>query len=176
MVAIERDSPRLKGDCPKDYARPGFDKQRLGEFFDVIATIELTAASEGDKTHRSVDPLGQVYEYFLTRFASAEGKNGGQFHTPISVVRCLVEMLAPYKGRIYDPACGSGGMFVQSEKFVDSRGGKLGDISLFGQKSNAATRRLAVKIRAHTRMKPSTGSPVFFRLLTREADTKNWMY
>jgi type I restriction enzyme M protein len=103
MVAIERDNPRLKGVLPKDYARPGLDKQRLGELIDLIATIELTAASEGEKTHRSVDLLGRVYEYFLTRFASAEGKNGGQFYTPSCVVRCLVEMLAPYKGRIYDP-------------------------------------------------------------------------
>ena len=144
MVAIERDNTRLKGVLPKDYARPGLDKQRLGELIDVIATIELTAASEGEKTHRSVDLLGRVYEYFLTRFASAEGKNGGQFYTPSCVVRCLVEMLAPYKGRIYDPACGSGGMFVQSEKFVESHGGKIGDISIYGQESNATTRRLAV--------------------------------
>jgi type I restriction enzyme M protein len=91
-----------------------------------------------------VDLLGRVYEYFLTRFASAEGKNGGQFYTPSCVVRCLVEMLEPYKGRIYDPCCGSGGMFVQSEKFVESHGGKLGDISIYGQESNATTRRLAV--------------------------------
>ncbi len=144
MVAIERDNPRLKGVLPKEYARPGLDKQRLGELIDVIATIELTAASEGEKTHRSVDLLGRVYEYFLTRFASAEGKNGGQFYTPSCVVRCLVEMLEPYKGRIYDPCCGSGGMFVQSEKFVESHGGKLGDISIYGQESNATTRRLAV--------------------------------
>ncbi len=148
MVAIERDNPRLKGVLPKDYARPGLDKQRLGELIDVVATIELTAASEGPReghrTHRSVDLLGRVYEYFLTRFASAEGKNGGQFYTPSCVVRCLVEMLEPYKGRIYDPCCGSGGMFVQSEKFVESHGGKLGDISIYGQESNATTRRLAV--------------------------------
>jgi type I restriction enzyme M protein len=144
MVAIERDNPRLKGVLPKDYARSALDKQRLGELINVIATIELTAASEGEKTHRSVDLLGRVYEYFLTRFASAEGKNGGQFYTPSCVVRCLVEMLAPYKGRIYDPACGSGGMFVQSEKFVESHGGKIGDISIYGQESNATTRRLAI--------------------------------
>jgi type I restriction enzyme M protein len=144
MVALERDNPRLKGVLPKDYARPGLDKQRLGELIDVIATIELTAASEGEKTHRSVDLLGRVYEYFLTRFASAEGKNGGQFYTPSCVVRCLVEMLAPYKGRVYDPACGSGGMFVQSEKFVESHGGKIGDIAIYGQESNATTRRLAI--------------------------------
>jgi type I restriction enzyme M protein len=148
MVAIERDNPRLKGVLPKDYARPGLDKQRLGELIDLIATIALTAAAEGapvgDKGHRSVDLLGRVYEYFLTRFASAEGKNGGQFYTPSCVVRCLVDMLGPYKGRIYDPCCGSGGMFVQSEKFVESHGGKLGDISIYGQESNPTTRRLAV--------------------------------
>jgi len=94
--------------------------------------------------HHSVDLLGRVFEYFLTMFASAEGKNGGQFYTPSCVVRLLVEMLAPYKGRIYDPACGSGGMFVQSEKFVESHGGKLGDISIYGQESNPTTRRLAI--------------------------------
>ena len=98
----------------------------------------------GDKASRSKDILGRVYEYFLGQFASAEGKKGGQFYTPQSVVRLLVEMLAPYKGRIYDPCCGSGGMFVQSEKFVEAHGGKLGDISIYGQESNATTRRLAV--------------------------------
>jgi type I restriction enzyme M protein len=139
MVALERDNPRLKGVLPKDYARPGLDKHRLGELIDLIGTIGL-----GDQENRSKDILGRVYEYFLTQFASAEGKNGGQFYTPSSVVRLLVEMLAPYKGRIYDPACGSGGMFVQSEKFVEAHGGKLGDISIYGQESNATTRRLAV--------------------------------
>ena len=147
MVAIERDNPRLKGVLPKDYARPGLDKQRLGELIDVIATIELTAASEGaqsgEKTHRSVDLLGRVYEYFLTRFASAEGKNGGQFYTPQCVVRVLVSMLAPYKGRVFDPCCGSGGMFVQSEKFVEAHGGRIGDVSIYGQESNHTTWRLA---------------------------------
>ncbi|QDU87952.1 Type I restriction enzyme EcoKI M protein [Pirellulimonas nuda] len=151
MVAIERDNPRLKGVLPKDYARPGLDKQRLGELIDLIATINLIAASDGPesdgdpKAHRSVDLLGRVYEYFLTRFASAEGKNGGQFYTPNCVVRLLVEMLAPLPGsRVYDPCCGSGGMFVQSEKFVEDHGGRLGDISVYGQESNATTRRLAV--------------------------------
>ncbi|MBC7365219.1 MAG: SAM-dependent DNA methyltransferase [Undibacterium sp.] len=169
MVAIERDNSRLKGVLPKDYARPGLDKHRLGELIDLIGTIVLIRTASGEEiakadlppdvgagavegkvetpplpSHRSVDLLGRVYEYFLTRFASAEGKNGGQFYTPSCVVRCLVEMLAPYKGRIYDPACGSGGMFVQSEKFVESHGGKLGDISIYGQESNATTRRLAV--------------------------------
>ncbi len=108
--------------------------------------IGRQASDDTNRTpnHRSVDLLGRVYEYFLTMFASAEGKNGGQFYTPSCVVRLLVEMLAPYKGRIYDPACGSGGMFVQSEKFVESHGGKLGDISVYGQESNATTRRLAI--------------------------------
>ncbi|PYJ23824.1 MAG: N-6 DNA methylase [Verrucomicrobia bacterium] len=139
MVAIERDNPRLKGILPKDYARPALDKNRLGELIDLIGTIGM-----GDKANRSKDILGRVYEYFLSRFASAEGKKGGQFYTPQSVVRLLVEMLAPYKGRIYDPCCGSGGMFVQSEKFVEAHGGKLGDISIYGQESNATTRRLAM--------------------------------
>ncbi|MBW6496318.1 MAG: type I restriction-modification system subunit M [Burkholderiaceae bacterium] len=146
MVALERDNPRLKGVLPKDYARPALDKHRLGELIDLIGTITLIAdATEGDgKSHRSVDLLGRVYEYFLTRFASAEGKNGGQFYTPSCVVRVIVEMLAPYKGRVYDPACGSGGMFVQSEKFVVEHGGRIGDLSIYGQESNATTRRLAI--------------------------------
>jgi type I restriction enzyme M protein len=139
MVAIERDNPRLKGILPKDYARPALDKNRLGELIDLIGTIGM-----GDKENRSKDILGRVYEYFLSRFASAEGKKGGQFYTPQSVVRLLVEMLAPYKGRVYDPCCGSGGMFVQSEKFVEAHGGRLGDISIYGQESNATTRRLAM--------------------------------
>ncbi|GFE90625.1 class I SAM-dependent DNA methyltransferase [Steroidobacter agaridevorans] len=139
MVAIERDNPRLKGVLPKDYARPALDKHRLGELIDLIGTIGL-----GDKENRAKDILGRVYEYFLTQFASAEGKNGGQFYTPSCVVRVLVEMLAPYKGRVYDPCCGSGGMFIQSEKFVEAHGGKIGDISIYGQESNPTTRRLAV--------------------------------
>ena len=145
MVAIERDNPRLKGVLPKEYARPALDKHRLGELIDLIGTIRASRRTKGRrKIDRSVDLLGRVYEYFLGQFASAEGKKGGQFYTPQSVVRLLVEMLAPYKGRIYDPCCGSGGMFVQSEKFVEAHGGKLGDISIYGQESNATTRRLAV--------------------------------
>src|SRR5207248_8880749 len=138
MVAIERDNPRLKGILPKDYARPALDKNRLGELIDLIGTIGL-----GDKVNRSKDLLGRVYEYFLSRFASAEGKKGGQFYTPQSVVRLLVEMLARYKGRVYDPCCGSGGMFVQSEKFVEAHGGRVGQISIYGQESNYTTWRLA---------------------------------
>lgn len=139
MVAIERDNSRLKGVLPKEYARPALDKHRLGELIDLVSTIGL-----GDKQNKSKDVLGRVYEYFLTMFASAEGKNGGQFYTPSCIVRLLVEMLAPYKGRIYDPCCGSGGMFVQSEKFVEAHGGKLGDIAIYGQESNSTTRRLAI--------------------------------
>jgi type I restriction enzyme M protein len=138
MVAIEKENPTLKGVLPKDYARPGLDKTRLGELMDLIGSIGL-----GDKQSRSKDLLGRVYEYFLSMFASAEGKRGGQFYTPGCIVKLLVEMLAPYKGRIYDPACGSGGMFVSSEKFVEAHGGKLGDISVFGQESNHTTWRLA---------------------------------
>jgi type I restriction enzyme M protein len=147
MVALERDNPRLKGVLPKDYARPGLDKHRLGELIDLIGTISLIASpaeKAADKSHRSVDVLGRVYEYFLTMFASAEGKNGGQFYTPSCIVRLIVQMLAPYKGRVYDPACGSGGMFVQSEKFVLEHGGRIGDIAIYGQESNATTRRLAI--------------------------------
>ncbi len=139
MVAIERDNPRLKGVLPKDYARPALDKQRLGELIDLIGTIGL-----GTAEHRSKDTLGRVYEYFLSEFASAEGKKGGQFYTPRCVVRVLVEMLAPYKGRVYDPCCGSAGMFVQSEKFVEEHGGRIGDIAVYGQESNSTTRRLAL--------------------------------
>lgn len=138
MVAIEKENPSLKGVLPKDYARPGLDKTRLGELMDLVGSIGL-----GDKQSRSKDLLGRVYEYFLSMFASAEGKRGGQFYTPGCIVKLLVEMLAPYKGRVFDPACGSGGMFVSSERFVEAHGGKLGDISIFGQESNPTTWKLA---------------------------------
>ena len=138
MAAIERDNPSLKGVLPKDYARPGLDKHRLGQLVDLVSNIGL-----GDEESRSKDVLGRVYEYFLSQFASAEGRQSGQFYTPRCVVRALVEMLAPYKGRVYDPACGSGGMFVQSEKFIEEHGGKIGQISVYGQESNYTTWRLA---------------------------------
>jgi type I restriction enzyme M protein len=138
MLAIERDNPTLKGVLPKDYAHPRLDKQRLGQLIDMVGNIGL-----GDKANRSKDILGRVYEYFLSQFASAEGKKGGQFYTPRCVVGVLVTMLAPYMGRVYDPCCGSGGMFVQSEKFVEAHGGKIGDISIYGQESNHTTWRLA---------------------------------
>ncbi len=138
MLAIERDNPSLKGVLPKDYAHPRLDKQRLGQLIDMVGNIGL-----GDRENRSKDVLGRVYEYFLSQFASAEGKKGGQFYTPRCVVGVLVAMLAPYKGRVYDPCCGSGGMFVQSEKFVEAHGGRIGDISIYGQESNHTTWRLA---------------------------------
>jgi type I restriction enzyme M protein len=145
MSAIERDNTSLKGVLPKDFARPGLDKQRLGQIINLVSDIALGAPAD-----RSKDTLGRVYEYFLSRFASAEGKSGGQFYTPRHVVRVLVEMLAPYKGRVYDPCCGSGGMFVQSEEFIhahangNGNGGKgKADISIFGQESNYTTWRLA---------------------------------
>ena len=137
MIAIERDNPSLKGVLPKEYARPALDKRRLGQLIDLITNIPL-----GEEENRSKDILGRVYEYFLGQFASAEGKKGGEFYTPRCVVRMLVEMLAPYKGRVYDPCCGSGGMFVQSERFIEAHGGKIGDISIYGQESNYTTWRL----------------------------------
>ena len=137
MIAIERDNPSLKGVLPKDYARPALDKRRLGQLIDLITNIDL-----GDEENRSKDILGRVYEYFLSQFASAEGKKGGEFYTPRCVVRVLVEMLAPYRGRVYDPCCGSGGMFVQSERFIEAHGGRIGDISIYGQESNYTTWQL----------------------------------
>ena len=116
MTEIERGNPSLKGVLPKDYARPGLDKQRLGQLINLVSDIGL-----GSPADRAKDVLGRVYEYFLAQFASAEGKKGGQFYTPSHVVRILVEMLAPYKGRVYDPCCGSGGMFVSSEKFIGAQ-------------------------------------------------------
>jgi len=138
MAAIERDNPTLKSVLPKEYARTGLDKQRLGQIINLVSDVALGSAAD-----RAKDTLGRVYEYFLARFASAEGKSGGQFYTPSHVVRVLVEMLAPYKGRVYDPCCGSGGMFVQSEKFIEAHAGKVGDISIYGQESNYTTWRLA---------------------------------
>ncbi len=138
MTAIERDNPSLKGVLPKDFGRTGLDKQRLGQIINLVSDIALGSAAD-----RAKDTLGRVYEYFLARFASAEGTSGGQFYTPSRVVRVLVEMLAPYKGRVYDPCCGSGGMFVSSEKFIEAHSGKLGDISIYGQESHYTTWRSA---------------------------------
>lgn len=138
MDAIERDNPSLKGVLPKDYARPALDKKRLGELLDLIGNVGFK-----EKGHSSKDLLGRVYEYFLGMFADAEGKRGGQFYTPESIVKLLVEMLEPYNGRIYDGCCGSGGMFVQSEKFLQAHGGRIDDIAVYGQESNPTTYKLA---------------------------------
>lgn len=136
LEAIEADNPRLKGILDKRFGRTQLEPGRLGELVDLISTIGF---GEG---HHAKDLLGEVYEYFLGQFASAEGKKGGQFYTPASVVKVLVEVLAPHQGRVYDPACGSGGMFVQSEKFIEAHGGKADDISIYGQEANPTTWRL----------------------------------
>ena len=138
MVAIEKENPSLKGVLPKNYSRPALDKHRLGELIDIIGNIGL-----GDEVSRSKDILGRVYEYFLGRFAAAEGKGGGEFYKPQCVVKLLVRMIEPYRGRVFDPCCGSGGMFVQSERFVEEHGGRLGDIAVYGQESNPTTWKLA---------------------------------
>jgi type I restriction enzyme M protein len=146
MAGIERDNVSLKGVLPKDYARPALDKQRLGQIIDLVSNIKV-----GDTESRSKDVLGQVYQYFLKQFALAEGRKGGEFWTPQSVVRILVEMLEPYKGRVYDPCGGTGGMFVQSVKFIEAHangngnGGRAkANISIYGQESNYTTWRLAM--------------------------------
>ena len=139
MVAIEKENPTLKGVLPKDYARPTLDKHRLGELLYIIGKIGL-----GDKASQSKDILGRVYEYFLGRFAAAEGKGGGEFYTPQCVVKLLVRMIEPFKGRVYDPCCGSGGMFIQTRRFAEEHNGKLGDIAVYGQESNPTTWRLAM--------------------------------
>ena len=138
MELIEKENPTLKGILAKVYARPNLDKAALGGLIDLISNTAL-----GSEAAKSKDLLGRVYEYFLGEFANAEGKKGGQFYTPKSIVRLLVEMVEPYKGRVYDPACGSGGMFIMSEKFVQEHQGKIDDISIFGQESNQTTYRLA---------------------------------
>jgi type I restriction enzyme M protein len=138
MDAIERDNPSLKGVLPKNYAREALDKRRLGELIDTFSNIDFSGE------HQSKDLLGRIYEYFMGMFADAEGKRGGQFYTPRSIVRLLVAMLAPAPGsRIYDPCCGSGGMFVQSEDFIEHHAGRNGDIAVYGQESNQTTWRLA---------------------------------
>ncbi|MFQ3684831.1 N-6 DNA methylase, partial [Roseiflexus sp.] len=144
MTAIERDNPALKGVLPKEYARPALDKQRLGQLVDLMTNIRV-----GNQAAQEKDILGRVYEYFLSQFASAEGKKGGEFYTPQCVVKLLVEMIEPYRGRVYDPCCGSGGMFVQSIHFIrahasgNGNGGRAkADISIYGQESNYNTWRL----------------------------------
>lgn len=136
MDAVERDNPSLKGVLPKNYAREALDKRRLGELIDLFTNTTF-------KSDNAKDLLGRVYEYFMGMFADSEGKHGGEFYTPRSIVKLLVDMLEPYSGRVYDPACGSGGMFVQSEKFVEEHSGRLGDIAIYGQELNETTWRLA---------------------------------
>jgi len=137
MDLTERENPSLRDILPKNYTREDLDKKRLGELVDLISGIAL-----GDKASKSKDLLGRVYEYFLGQFADAEGKKGGQFYTPKSIVKTLVAMLRPFKGRVYDPCCGSGGMFVQSEKFIEEHQGRLDDVHIYGQESNPTTWRL----------------------------------
>lgn len=137
MIAIEKRNETLKGVLPKDYARPALNAVMLGELIDLISGIAL-----GQDKGEARDVLGRTYEYFLGQFAGSEGKRGGEFYTPRSVVRVMVEMIEPFKGRVYDPCCGSGGMFVQSEKFVELHGGRIGDIAVYGQESNYTTWRL----------------------------------
>ncbi|OJU88181.1 hypothetical protein BGO17_04400 [Candidatus Saccharibacteria bacterium 49-20] len=136
MDAVERDNSSLKGVLPKNYAREALDKRRLGELIDLFTNTTF-------KSDNAKDLLGRVYEYFMGMFADSEGKHGGEFYTPRSIVKLLVDMLEPYSGRVYDPACGSGGMFVQSEKFVEEHSGRLGDIAIYGQELNETTWRLA---------------------------------
>ena len=138
LSVIETENPKLKGILDKRYARAQLPDGKLGELVDLISSIGFGEAGQNAK-----DLLGQVYEYFLGQFASAEGKKGGQFYTPASIVRTLVAVLAPHQGKVYDPCCGSGGMFVQSERFIEAHGGKLGDVSIYGQESNPTTWRLA---------------------------------
>lgn len=138
LSVIEAENPKLKNILDKRFGRAALPDGKLGELVDLVSTIGF-----GDDANLARDVLGQVYEYFLGMFASAEGKRGGQFYTPASIVKTLVAVLAPHHGKVYDPCCGSGGMFVQSEKFIESHGGKLGDVAVFGQESNPTTWRLA---------------------------------
>lgn len=138
LTVIETENPKLKGILDKRYARAQLPDGKLGELVDMISTIGF-----GENPNAARDVLGQIYEYFLGMFASAEGKRGGQFYTPASIVKTLVAVLSPHEGKVYDPCCGSGGMFVQSEKFIESHGGKIGDVSIYGQEANPTTWRLA---------------------------------
>jgi len=137
MESIEKENSSLKGILPKVFARPNLDKQSLGGLIDLISNTQLS-----EEAHKSKDILGRIYEYFLGEFAAAEGKKGGQFYTPKSIVKTMVEMIQPYNGRVYDPCCGSGGMFVMSDKFIQEHQGRRDNISIYGQESNQTTWRL----------------------------------
>ena len=179
MAAIERDNPVLKDVLPKDYARPALDKQRLGQLIDMISNLKV-----GDEDARSKDVIGRVYEYFLSQFASAEGKKGGEFYTPRCIVKLLAEMLEPYRGRVYDPCCGSSGMFVQSVEFIrahttgNGNGGRArGDISVYGQESNYTTWRLAkmnLAIRVASRARSPTAIPSTTTAIPTSRRTSSW--
>lgn len=142
LSLIEAENPKLKGILDKRYARVQLPDGKLGELVDLVSTIGFGESGDTAKNHAR-DLLGQVYEYFLGQFASADGKRGGQFYTPASIVKILVAVLAPHHGKVYDPCCGSGGMFVQSERFIEAHGGKIGDVSIYGQEANPTTWRLA---------------------------------
>lgn len=146
LALIELENPKLKGILDKRYARVQLPDGKLGELVDLVSKIGFGESTDGENNtakNHARDLLGQVYEYFLGQFASAEGKRGGQFYTPASIVKTLVAVLAPHHGQVYDPCCGSGGMFVQSERFIEAHGGKLGDVSIYGQEANPTTWRLA---------------------------------
>ena len=138
MELIENENKELKNVLPQVFAKPNLDKTSLGELVDLISDIELKSQADNTK-----DLLGRIYEYFLGEFANAEGKKGGQFYTPKSIVKLMVDMIEPYKGRVYDPACGSGGMFVMSEKFIEEHQGRRDDITIYGQESNQTTWKLS---------------------------------
>lgn len=138
LTVIESENPKLKGILDKRYARAQLPDGKMGELVDLVSTIGF-----GDNASTARDVLGQVYEYFLGMFANAEGKRGGQFYTPASIVKTLVAVLSPHEGKVYDPCCGSGGMFVQSENFIEAHGGKIGDVAIYGQEANPTTWRLA---------------------------------
>ena len=139
MLSIEKENSQLQGVLEKRYSREELDKTKLGELINIITDIETYTKTKTEE----LDLIGRIYEYFLGRFASSEGKGGGEFYTPSSIVKTLVEMIEPYKGRVYDPCCGSGGMFVQSEEFVKNHQGRIEDISIYGQESNSTTWKLA---------------------------------
>ena len=152
LAVIETENPKLKGILDKRYARAQLPEGKLGELVDLVSTIGF-----GDDPGKARDVLGQVYEYFLGMFASAEGKRGGQFYTPASIVKTLVAVLNPHTGKVYDPCCGSGGMFVQSERFIEAHGGKIGDVSIYGQEANPTTWRLAAMNLAIRGIEPNLG-------------------
>ena len=138
MDLIEKENPRLKNVLNKNYSRPEIDKTRLGELVTLFTNLEI-----GTDRAKEVDMLGRVYEYFLGQFASKDGQKGGEFYTPACIVKTMVEMIEPYSGRVYDPACGSGGMFVQSLKFIENHQGNVRNISIYGQEKNPTTWKLA---------------------------------